>query len=177
MGRTGLRRALLLRLSFCAALATTSMPQAFAQARGPKTPPPQNDSAFHSRSNSVTDKSALPAEVSEPAAPPTGAPPPADGVARGGERGITYPKCLRCPPAQYFYAALIHKVQGTVTMDVIISTEGEASAIKVLGSMGAGLDEQAMKAMRTWQWEPARDADGNPIAVHQIVAITFRAPK
>jgi TonB family protein len=175
MGRIGLRRALLLEF-FCAALATASVPAAFAQSRATKIVPPKNDSAFPTRKDSVSG-SGTPEKVSEPAAAPSGAPPPPDGIARGGEGGITYPKCLRCPPALYSYFELVRKIQGSVTMDAIISADGRPSGIRILGSMGAGLDEQALKAVRTWQWEPARDADGNPVAVHQIVVITFRASK
>jgi TonB family protein len=173
MGRIGLRRASL--LFFCAAVATASVPAAFAQARATKIVPPQNDSAFHAGKDAVSESGTV--KTSEPAAPPSSAPPPLDGIARGGQGGITYPKCLRCPPALYSYFELVHKIQGNVTMDAVISTDGHPSDIKILGSMGAGLDAQALKAVRTWEWEPARDAGGNPVAVHQIVVITFRAAK
>jgi protein TonB len=69
------------------------------------------------------------------------------------------------------------RVQGNVTIDVIISKDGYASDVKILGSLGSGLDEQAMKAVRTWQWKPAQDASGNPVVAHQTVVITFRLPK
>jgi|HubBroStandDraft_6_1064221.scaffolds.fasta_scaffold24881_4 TonB family protein len=174
MGRIGLRRASL--LFFCAAVATVSAPAAFAQARAPKIVPPQKDSAFPAGKDAASD-SGTAGKTSEPAAPPSGAPAPPDGIARGGEGGITYPKCLRCPPALYSYLELVHKIQGNVTMDAVISADGHPSDIKILGSLGPGLDAQAVKAVRTWEWQPARDASGNPVAVHQIVVITFRAAK
>jgi TonB family protein len=173
MGRIGLGRASL--LLFCAAVATASVPAAFAQARATKIVPPQNDSAFHAGKDAVSE-SGTGDKTSEPA-PPSGAPPPPDGIGRGGEGGITYPKCLRCPPALYSYLELVHKIQGNVTMDAVISADGHPSDVKILGSMGAGLDAQAVKAVRTWEWQPARDAGGNPVAVHQIVVITFRAAR
>jgi len=49
--------------------------------------------------------------------------------------------------------------------------------VRILGSLGTGLDEQAMKAVRTWQWEPARDAEGKTVAAHQTVVVTFRIPR
>ncbi|MGB8542867.1 MAG: TonB family protein [Candidatus Acidiferrales bacterium] len=102
---------------------------------------------------------------------------PADGLPLGGARGVTHPVCLRCPPAQYSYPALLHGVQGNVTLDAIVGTDGWVSDVKILGSLGSGLDEQAMKAVRTWQWKPARDAAGKTVAAHQTVVITFRFPK
>src|ERR1700733_1343086 len=118
--------------------------------------------------------------VDPPVAPPIGpvvAFTPADGLPLAGERGVTHPVCLQCPPALYSYPALMKRVQGNVTIDAIISKEGWASDVKILGSLGSGLDEQAMKAVRTWQWKPARDANGNPVVAHQTVVITFRLPK
>jgi TonB family protein len=102
---------------------------------------------------------------------------PADGLPLGGARGVTHPLCLRCPPAQYSYPALLHGVQGNVTLDAIVGADGWVSNVKILGSLGSGLDEQAVKAVRTWQWEPARDAAGKIAAAHQTVVITFRIPK
>ncbi len=102
---------------------------------------------------------------------------PADGLPLAGARGVTHPVCLRCPPAQYSYPALIHRVQGNVTLDALVGTDGWVSNVRILGSLGAGLDEQAMRTVRTWQWEPARDAEGKTVAAHQAVVITFRIPK
>lgn len=59
-------------------------------------------------------------------------------------------------------------------MDAVISADGVPSNIKVVGFMGAGLDEQAVKAVKVWQFDPARDANGNPIAAHQTIVIYFR---
>jgi TonB family protein len=102
---------------------------------------------------------------------------PADGLPLAGARGVTHPVCLRCPPAQYSYPALIHKVQGNVTLDALVGTDGWVSKVRILGSLGAGLDEQAMRTVRTWQWEPARDAEGKTVAAHQTVVITFHIPQ
>jgi TonB family protein len=120
-----------------------------------------------------------------PSAVPIVAPPigpdvaftPADGLALAGERGITHPVCLQCPPALYSYPAMMKRVQGNVTIDAIISKDGWVSDVKILGSLRSDLDEQAMKAVRTWQWKPAQDANGNPVIAHQTVVITFRLPK
>ena len=190
MGRIGLRSALLAFLFFCAALATASVPAAFAQTHGQKGAPPPlpsaEDSALPTKSNLVPDKtSSLPGPVpvtesriaANANASPDAAPPPADGIARAGESGVTYPTCLRCPPALYPYSAFIRKIQGTVTMDAVISADGLPSNIKVVGSMGDGLDEQAVKAVKVWQFDPARDADGKPVAAHQTIVIKFRIKK
>jgi periplasmic protein TonB len=186
MGRIGLRSVLLAFLFFCAALATASVPAAFAQTHGEKGAPPPlpraEDSALPTRSDFASNKTSAPSgptpETESRVAANTNAspdvpPPPADGIARAGEGGVTFPTCRRCPPAQYPYSALIRKIQGSVTMDAVISADGLPSNIKVVASMGAGLDEQAVKAVRVWQFEPARDADGKPVAAHQTIVINF----
>ena len=190
MGRTGLRAVLRWCLCFCAALATASIPVAVAQTRTPKIAPPAQNSALNSAketsaptisspeatSNRATEPvaDAAPEPVAGPATDPGAAFTPADGLPLAGERGITHPVCLQCPPALYSYPALMRRIQGNVTMDAIISKDGWASDVKILGSVGSGLDEQAVKAVRTWQWKPAQDANGNPVVAHQTVIITFR---
>jgi TonB family protein len=189
MGRTGLRAVLRWCLCFCAALATASIPVASAQTHAPKLAPPVQNSALSPAKETPPPATPSPEETSDPAAKPPAASPvgppavpdaaftPADGLPLAGERGITHPVCLQCPPALYSYPALLKRVQGNVTMDAIISKDGFASDVKILGSLGSGLDEQAMKAVRTWQWKPAQDANGNPVVAHQTVVITFRLPK
>jgi TonB family protein len=209
MGRVGLRTVLHWSAFFCAALATATIPAAFAQTHPPKTASPAANSALNSAdaappkislpegapahvSDSPSDAAPMdevPTRISdlssarsaeEPAAHTSDLPAdvtPADGLPLAGARGVTHPVCLRCPPAQYSYPALIHRIQGNVTLDAIIGTDGWVSNVRILGSLGAGLDEQAMKTVRTWRWDPARDADGKVVMAHQTVVITFHIPK
>ena len=152
-----------------------------------RAPEPRDAPPSEPGAKSATEPAAAPpaaSPVSPPVVPPTAAPvdpvaafTPADGLPLAGERGVTHPICLQCPPALYSYPALMKRVQGNITLDAIISKDGWASDVKILGSLGSGLDEQAMKAVRTWQWKPARDANGNPVVAHQTVVITFRLPK
>ncbi|HXN17383.1 MAG TPA: energy transducer TonB [Candidatus Binatus sp.] len=188
MGRVGLRTVLHCTVLFWAALATANIPAAFAQTRSPGTVPPAPNSALNSaKDDAPMDE--VPTRVSDlPPAHREEGPPahtsdlpadstPADGLPLAGARGVTHPVCLRCPPAQYSYSALIHRVQGNVTLDALVGTDGWVSNVRILGSLGAGLDEQAMRAVRTWQWEPARDAEGKTVAAHQTVVVTFRIHK
>ena len=206
MGRVGLRTVLHWSAFFCAALAAANIPAAFAQTHSPEIVPPTPNSALNSPKDPPAAKISVPAEdpshnsdsasdgaatarnsdlpsaraTDEPPAPPSDLPAdfvPADGLPLAGARGVTHPVCLRCPPAQYSYPALLHKVQGNVTLDAIVGTDGWVSNVRILGSLGSGLDEQAMKAVRTWQWDPARDAEGKTVPAHQTVVVTFRIPK
>ena len=153
-------------------------------AHQPLLAPSANSGTDRAAASPIESASPVASSVSPPVVPPTAAPvdpaaafTPADGLPLAGERGVTHPMCLQCPPALYSYPALMKRVQGNITMDAIISKDGFASDVKILGSLGSGLDEQAMKAVRTWQWRPAQDANGNPVVAHQTVVITFRLPK
>jgi TonB family protein len=196
MGRFGLRTVLQLCwcVFFCAALTTANIPAAFAQTHPPKIASPTPNSALNAAIDPAPAKISpleeAPSGISDSPAGPTPTDPtpahasdvpddfvPADGLPLAGARGVTHPVCLRCPTAQYSYPALLHRVQGNVTLDALVGTDGWVSNVRILGSLGYGLDEQAMKAVRTWQWEPARDAAGKTVLAHQTVVITFRIPK
>jgi len=99
---------------------------------------------------------------------------PSDGVFMSGTAGIGVPECEHCPQARFSDEAVRRKLEGTVVLDVVISAEGKAVRLDVKQKAGAGLDEEAVKAVRKWKFKPALDPDGNPVAVHQVIETTFR---
>ena len=56
---------------------------------------------------------------------------------------------------------------------VIVGPDGHPHNIQVQRSLGMGLDEKAIEAVRTWKFEPARK-DGQPVAVQIYVEVNFR---
>ena len=55
----------------------------------------------------------------------------------------------------------------------LVAADGRPRDIRVARSLGMGLDEKAIEAVRTWRFEPARK-DGNPVAVQINVEVSFR---
>jgi TonB family protein len=47
------------------------------------------------------------------------------------------------------------KYSGTATLQLVVTTEGKAENIKILKSLGPGLDQQALDAAGEWKFEPA----------------------
>ena len=47
------------------------------------------------------------------------------------------------------------KYQGVCTLGLIVGTYGRPSNIRVLSSLGMGLDEKAIEAVKNWKFEPA----------------------
>jgi TonB family protein len=85
---------------------------------------------------------------------------------RAGENGVGKITCEYCPRPAYSHQALEAKLEGDVSLDVLVLPTGRASRthIKLLKSLGLGLDEQAIKRVRTWRFRPATGPDGKPVA-------------
>jgi protein TonB len=99
---------------------------------------------------------------------------PADGVYKVDVGGVGTPECERCPEPQFPLADVSRASEGMVTMNVVISREGTVLRVDVTKSTGAQFDEPAVAAVRTWKFKPARDPDGNPVMVRQVVLVSFK---
>jgi periplasmic protein TonB len=87
---------------------------------------------------------------------------------------VTSPVCSYCPDPEYTEEARKAKVQGTVTLRVLVGTDGRASQIRLMSGIGLGLDEHAAEAIRRWKFIPARDAAKRPVATWVTVETVFR---
>ena len=65
---------------------------------------------------------------------------------------------------EYTDEARIARHEGTVLLQVAIDSEGRARSFRLLRSLGLGLDEKAVEAVRQWTFRPARK-DGKRVAV------------
>jgi TonB family protein len=54
-----------------------------------------------------------------------------------------------------------------------VAPEGRADNIKVLESLGLGLDDKAIEAIRQWKFKPGMK-DGKPVRVAATIEINFR---
>ena len=87
---------------------------------------------------------------------------------------VSIPKCAYCPDPQYTDEARESKVQGTVTLLVLVSPDGRASQIRIVSGIGLGLDDRAVQAIRTWKFVPARDAARRAVPAWITVEAVFR---
>lgn len=101
---------------------------------------------------------------------------------RGGEgesdsaysKGVTLPTCFICPYPVYTDEARHVKMQGTVTLRVLVGTDGKAADIRVVRGIGYGLEERAVQTVRGWKFNPARDANRRAVAAWVTVEAVFR---
>jgi len=94
------------------------------------------------------------------------------GVYRVGG-GVSAPRLIYGPDPEFSEEARKAKYQGTVVLEVIVGTDGRTHEIRVQRSLGMGLDERAIEALRVWRFEPARK-DGRPVAAQIIVEVNYR---
>jgi len=96
-------------------------------------------------------------------------------VSRGSYRpGVTWPKCAYCPDPQYSDEAREAKLQGAVTLLVLVGADGRASQIRVVRGIGLGLDDRAVQAIRGWKFVPALDASRRAVPAWVTVEAVFR---
>ena len=87
--------------------------------------------------------------------------------------GVVAPTLLRQVLPKYTPDALALKIQGTVVLEVVVSREGLPTVIRVVRSLDAGLDEEAIAAVREWRFTPGRIGN-TPVDVLVTIWVDFR---
>jgi TonB family protein len=87
--------------------------------------------------------------------------------------GIRPPRVIYSPEPGYTEEASKAKFEGTCVLSLIVGTDGNARDIKVVRSLGKGLDEKAIDAIKTWKFEPGTK-DGVAVATQIAIEVTFR---
>ena len=58
-------------------------------------------------------------------------------------------------------------------LSVVVDSEGHARNVKVVKSLGMGLDEKAIEAVEKWRFKPGMK-DGHPVNVLATIQVNFR---
>jgi TonB family protein len=98
------------------------------------------------------------------------------GIGGGAYRvggGVSAPKVLFRPDPELSEEARKNKWQGTVVLRVVVGVDGKTHEIAVSRSLGMGLDEKAIEAVRLWRFEPGLK-DGKPVPVEVSIEVNFR---
>jgi protein TonB len=101
--------------------------------------------------------------------------PAGDGTGNGPYApGIIPPGCVYCPYPTYTDEARHGKVQGAVTLEVLVGADGRAQDVRIVKGIGFGLDERAAETVRGWRFTPARDGAKHAVAAWVTVEAVFR---
>jgi TonB family protein len=87
--------------------------------------------------------------------------------------GVTQPVLLWKIEPEYTDEARRAKIQGTVVLHIEVDTRGQAQNITVRQSLGMGLDERAIEAVRRWRFRPGY-RNGKPWVTAAMVQVNFR---
>jgi len=93
------------------------------------------------------------------------------GVFRVGG-GVSAPKEIYAPEPEYSEEARKVKHMGTVVLQLVVGSDGNPRDIRVVRTLGLGLDEKAIEAVKKWRFEPAKK-DGKPVAALVSVEVDF----
>jgi protein TonB len=101
--------------------------------------------------------------------------PGGDGTGNGPYApGIIPPGCVYCPYPTYTDEARHGKVQGSVTLQVLVGADGRAQDVRIVKGIGFGLDERAVATVGGWRFTPARDGAKHAVATWVTVEAVFR---
>lgn len=95
------------------------------------------------------------------------------GPGPGGGGAFTAPVIVWKTEPPYSDEARRAKLQGTVVLQIEIDIHGRAENIRVVRSLGLGLDERAVEAVHSWKFKPAY-RDGKPVAAPAMIEVNFR---
>jgi TonB family protein len=86
--------------------------------------------------------------------------------------GVTPPVPIHSPGPQYSKQARHAKLEGVCILWLVVGADGLPRDIRVKRTLGLGLDEKAIDAVKKWRFKPAVK-DGNPVAVEVSVQVNF----
>jgi TonB family protein len=97
------------------------------------------------------------------------------GIGGGAYRvggGVRAPRPVFSPDPEFSEEARRNKFQGNVVLRIVVGADGRTHDVAVLRSLGMGLDEKAIEAVRQWRFEPGTK-DGQPVPVEVNIEVTF----
>ena len=86
--------------------------------------------------------------------------------------GIEPPRLLREVKAVYTEDARLRGIGGAVLLEIVVRRDGSVGDVTLRRGLGAGLDREAIAAVRQWTFAPARRL-GAPVDVVVEVAVEF----
>jgi protein TonB len=93
-------------------------------------------------------------------------------TSRSDDPGVVAPVATKAVHPAYTREALEARIQGTVGLDAVVLDDGTVGDVTVTKPLDDGLDQQAVKAMKQWQFKPGTK-DRKPVPVLVSVTMSF----
>jgi TonB family protein len=87
--------------------------------------------------------------------------------------GVSAPVPVYRPEPEYSEEARKAKWQGAVMLSLVVDENGVPKEIKVIRSLGLGLDQKAIEAVQKWRFKPGVK-DGKAVPVFANIEVNFR---
>jgi TonB family protein len=95
-------------------------------------------------------------------------------VPAGAGDGVTAPKPLFTPAAQYSDYARRKRLQGVCIVGLIVDVHGMPQDVRVMKSLEPSLDQSAIEAVKKYRFKPAMKDGKTPVPVAVNVEVNFR---
>ena len=86
--------------------------------------------------------------------------------------GVSEPRLLSQIQPEYSDDARKARIQGTVELLIVVRSDGTVKFDTVRKSLGYGLDQRAIDAVKKWQFVPGKK-DGKAVATYVSVLVNF----
>jgi TonB family protein len=88
--------------------------------------------------------------------------------------GVSAPSLISRIDPEFSEEARAAKLNGSVLLSIVVDTEGHARDIRIVKSLGMGLDEKAAEAVAKWKFKPGMK-EGVPVNVRAVIEVNFRS--
>jgi TonB family protein len=95
-----------------------------------------------------------------------------EAVLGAGKGRVSPPRQTYGQEPEFTDEARIAKYQGTILLSVVVDPSGAPRDLAIVRPLGLGLDEQAVKQVSNWKFEPGMK-DGTPVPAKIMVEVSF----
>jgi TonB family protein len=89
---------------------------------------------------------------------------------------VVQPTAVTQPEPDYSDEAREKKIEGEIFLEFVVGVDGRTHDVHVTKSLGSGLDEKSIEAVKRWTFKPGT-LDGNPVAVKLRGSVSFHILK
>jgi TonB family protein len=86
--------------------------------------------------------------------------------------GVAAPEVIHSVEPEFTEDARRANFQGSVSIKLIVDSQGNPQDVRLVRHLGMGLDEKAIEAVRQYRFKPAM-YQGHPVSVQIVIDVDF----